>query len=319
MGGMLGLALRDTGLGLHDVGLLARGADDAGFESLWIPEVGSRDALVVAALVGCQTRRATVGTGVVPVFSRNPVTLALAAATAAESSGGRFILGLGAGHPFTAQAWYSSPWRHPRTRLREMIDVVRRILAGERVSHHGEVRVDGFHLASIPPHVPIYLAGLTPGTLRMAGEIADGVLLNWLPPEGMHRCGFLVREAAADAGRTVRVAGYVRVAAADEPDQLEEAQAAVREQAYMYAMMPAYAASLRQAGLGDAIDAIAAGDERALDTIVDATCLVGDRDVIRKGLHGYEQAGLDMPIVYPVPYGDDPAESVLHTLRTAAD
>jgi alkanesulfonate monooxygenase SsuD/methylene tetrahydromethanopterin reductase-like flavin-dependent oxidoreductase (luciferase family) len=314
---MLGVAFRDTGLHIRDLTALARAADDAGYESIWAPEVGSRDAIVLASLYGSATRKATVGTGVVPLYARNVATLSLAAAAAAEASDGRFVLGIGAGHRFTAQAWYEGHWERPRARLRETVEVLHRVLSGERVTHHGIVNLDGFHLGSTPPAVPIYLAALTPPSLRLAGEIADGVILNWLPPEGIEKAALLAREAAADAGRRIRVIAYVRTAVVEEPDQEHTARVALREQTYAYLSLPTYANSVRQVGFAKELDDMAKGSERAVDGLVDALCAGGDAATVRKKLQIYRDAGVDSVIVYPVPFGDDPAATILHTLRSA--
>lgn len=315
---MLGVAFRDTGLHLRDLVTLARAADDAGYDSIWAPEVGSRDAIVLAALYGSVTKCATVGTGVIPVYSRKVAALGLSVAAAAEASDGRFILGMGAGHRFTAEAWYEARWNSPRAHLRETIDVLKRILAGDRVTHEGTFNVHGFHLGSNPPAVPIYLGALTPPSLRLAGAVADGVILNWLPPEGIEKAALLAREAAADAGRRIRVIAYVRTALTDDPDQERAAADALREQTYAYLSLPTYANSVRQVGFGKELDDMSAGRERAIDTLVDALCAMGDAGRIRSKLGAYREAGADSVIVYPVPYGDDPAASILHTLRTVA-
>lgn len=311
---MLGIALRDTGLALADLRTLARGADDAGYSTIWIPELASRDALMTAAMVGCSTKSARVATGIVPVFSRNPVALALAAATAAEACEGRFVLGLGTGHRSSAEAWFGG-WQHPRRRLRETIDVVRRILAGERVSHDGEVHVDGFHLASSPVQVPIVVGALSPRSLRLAGEMADGVLLEWMTPEGLERSALLTREAAADTGRTVTVSAYVRVAVADTEDERHDALAALRDEVYLYASLPAYARSLRLHGHVRAVDRLHDGDESALDELVDTLCVWGDADAVRSRIAELQRTGLDEIVVHPVPFGDSPAETVLRAIR----
>lgn len=315
---MLGVALRDTGHSLRDVMALARSADDAGYESIWFPEVGSRDAIALACMAGTETKRSTLGTGVVPLYSRNPVALALAAATASEACRGRFVLGLGAGHRFTAEMWYGAAWHRPRARLRETITVLGRILAGERVTHSGELRVDGFHLGSVPPPVPIYIGALTPPSLRLAGEVADGAILNWMPPEGTERCALVAREAAADAGRAVRVIAYVRAAVVADPQDEPLARIALRDQTYSYASLPAYASSLRNCGLGGALDRMASGDDSGLDELTEALCPCGDADAVRDRLAAYTKAGLDSVVVYPVPYGEDPVASVLRTIRSLA-
>lgn len=316
---MLGVALRDTGLRISDLTTLARAADDAGYSSVWVPEVGSRDAIVLSALYGSATRRTTVGTGVIPVYSRNVAALSLSAAAAAEASEGRFILGIGAGHRFTAEAWHEGKWHRPRARMRETVEVLRRIFAGERVSHAGTIHLESFHLGTTPPAIPIYLAALTPSSLRMAGEVADGVILNWLPPDGIEKASLLAREAAIDVGRRVRVIGYVRTAVIDDPSQEHDARVALHEQAYAYLSLPAYANSLRTAGYGRDLDAMTSGGERAVDNLVDALCAWGDADKVRRTLDTYRESGLDSVIVYPVPFGDDPAGSILRTIRAVRE
>ncbi len=312
---MLGVALRDSGLRLSDLTALARAADDAGYASIWAPEVGSRDAVVLAALYGSVTRRSTVGTGVIPVYSRNVGALSLAAAAAAEASDGRFVLGLGAGHRFTAEAWYGGKWHKPRTRMRETIEVLRRIFSGERVTHSGTLHLEAFHLGTTPPEIPIYVGALTPASLRLAGEVADGVILNWLPADGIEKAALLAREAAADAGRRVRVISYIRTAIVEHPGQEHDARVALREQTYAYLSLPNYANSVRQVGFGRELDDMAAGRERAIDELVDALCAWGDVTKTRETINGYLDAGVDSVIVYPVPFGDDPATSVLRTIR----
>ncbi len=289
-----------------------------GYGGVWLPEVGSRDALAMASLLGSVTRRCTVGTGVVPVFSRNVVALTLAVACAAESCGGRFVLGLGAGHPYTTEAWFGSRHRRPLERLSETVRVLRAILAGERVSHRGEFSVEGFHLGSAPPSVPIYLGALAPSSLRLAGEVADGVILNWLPPEGLERAALMAREAAADVHRVVRVIAYVRVVVVEDRADRPAAQQMLREHTYIYASLPSYAKSLRNAGLSELVDRVHAGDESALDALVRALCLCGTRDEVRAQLEEFAAAGMDEVVVYPLPFGDEPAESVLHTLRSVS-
>lgn len=311
------MSLRETGLALGDMGALAKAAEDGGYDSVWFPEVGGRDAFVICGLAAHATDRIAVGTGVVPMMSRSPVAIALAAATLAEASGGRFNLGLGAGTSYTAHAWYDAEWKRPRHRLAETVRVVRAILSGERVTSQSDVRVDGFHLPGPCPPVPIYVGALTPGSLRLAGRVADGVLLNWLTPPGAQRAGLLARESAADAGRDLTVCCYLRVALAETEDDLHKARRVVREQVYLYARLPSYNASMRQSGLGPLLDRIDGSDEKALDDLAGELTAVGSAGRIRKAVQALRDAGVDCPIVYPVPYGDEPAVSAVRSLRAA--
>lgn len=314
---MLGLAIRDAGIPISGLVALARAADDAGYASLWAPEVGSRDAIFLAGMYGANTARITVGSGVVPVYSRNIAALSLSVATAAEASGGRFVLGLGAGHRFPAERWFDTEWHAPRQRMRETIEVLRQVLAGERVDHDGAFTLEGFHLGSSPPPVPVYLAALTPASLRLAGEVADGAILNWLPPEGIEKAELLVREAAADAGRRCEIVSYVRTAVVEDPAQEHTARMALREQTYAYLSLPVYANSVRNVGLGPQVDDVHAGKEPALDELVDRLCAWGTVDRVQAKLGSFDAAGLDSVIVYPVAYGDDPTGSIMTTLKAA--
>lgn len=316
---MRGCALPDTGLALGDLIALAKAVDDLAYDSIWVPEFGSRDAILVAALMGAETKRARVATGVVPVFARNPVSLSLAAASAAEAARGRFVLGLGAGHRRTAEGWYGATWSDPRDRLGETVEIVRAILSGKRVNHDGELRVDGFHLPQTPPPVPIFLGALTPETLRTAGRIADGVLLAWMGPEAAERASLLAREAAADAGRRIQVAAYIRCALVDEDDDERLARTAARELTYTYLSLPAYARTAREAGFGEDIDRLGAGDDRPLGRLTNAFTVIGDAESVRAGVAAFEDAGVDLPIVQPIPFGERPAESVLRTTRALSE
>jgi alkanesulfonate monooxygenase SsuD/methylene tetrahydromethanopterin reductase-like flavin-dependent oxidoreductase (luciferase family) len=92
---------------------------------------------------------------------------------------------------------------------------------------------------------------------------------------------------------------------------------ALREQTYSYLSLPAYANSVRRVGYGRELDAMTSGGEKVVDTLVDALCAMGDRGSVKAKLQTYADAGLDSVIVYPVAYGEDPAESVLETIRAA--
>src|SRR5581483_2760318 len=147
----------------------------------------------------------------------------------------------------------------------------------------------------------------TPSSLRLAGEVADGVILNWLPPEGVEKAALLVREAAADAGRSVTVAAYVRTAVVEDPAEEHNARVAMHEQTYAYLSLPTYANSVRKVGFGRELDAMANGHEKSVDTLVDALCAWGDAAAVQRQLEAFRQAGVDQVVVYPVLFGDDPA------------
>ena len=162
-----------------------------------------------ASTASCRWRRSALatqlrlGTAIANVFTRGPATLAMSAAGLADLAPGRFCLGIGAGSQPIVEAWNGGRFALPATRVREMVQVLRAALAGERVIFHGKaLSVDGFRLARPPARpVPIYVAALRAGMLQVAGEVADGVILNWLAAADVPRVVGVVREAAARAGR----------------------------------------------------------------------------------------------------------------------
>ena len=143
------------------------------------------------------------GTAIANVYTRGPATLASTAAGLADMAPGRFVLGIGAGSQPIVESWNGGQFSRPATRVRETAQFLRKALAGERVVFKGETfTVDGFRLTRVPAHpVPIYVAALREGMLKVAGQVGDGVILNWLSPDDVPRSVGVVREAARQAGR----------------------------------------------------------------------------------------------------------------------
>src|SRR6266436_3412244 len=183
---------------------VAEHAEILGYESLWIADTGAGpDAFVVAAVAAGVTRRVRIGTAVIPIYTRALPVLAAGAGSTAQLAPGRVILGLGISSETIVDAWGGVPFRQPFTRMRETVSVLRQMLAGERVTFAGKtVRTRNFRLVSQPPApVPIYVAALMPPMLELAGEVADGVILNFMPVDAVPRMLAHVRAGAERAGR----------------------------------------------------------------------------------------------------------------------
>ena len=289
---------------------LARDAEALGYAAVFLPEITGRDALVGLGALAGETERLRLATGIIPMGSRTPMLAAMGAAAVQERSGGRLVLGLGTG-PAVSGAL---------DRLRELVERIRRLLAGDRVKIDGRT----FALSLVPDEpVPIWISALGPRALRLAGEVADGVLLNWCSPERVAAAGAQLREGAEASGRdpaSVTIGVYVRASlGADAAAALRALQAATGE----YASFPAYARQFAAIGLGDAARlasaAHAAGrPEEVPEALVNAICLVGDPAAARVRLEAFREAGADLPVVYPVAAGDDPEASVSDTLRALA-
>src|SRR6476620_9937946 len=136
----------DNGLGLFLTALpaplaidFAGRAETAGFRSAWFPEITFADSFGPATAAAIQTERIGIGTGVVGIWSRSAVTMALQAATLHQLSHGRLLLGLGVQARGYVEGWHGQVYRKPVTAMRDFIAILRAAFAGELVSHDGEV------------------------------------------------------------------------------------------------------------------------------------------------------------------------------------
>src|SRR5208337_2398374 len=204
---------------------LIREAEDLGYTSLWIAEVSGPDAFVSLAALAVNTRKAELATGVVPIQIRTPGAMAMGFLTINELSGGRAIAGLGVSSPVIVERWHGASYRKPVTAMRECVTIMRQLFTEGRSKFQGEVYKSDFRLGMriTAPHPPkIYLAALNAPMLRLAGEVADGVLMNYSPPEAIAPMVNHIHEGARAAGRdpsAVDVGIYVRMCITEEEDQ----------------------------------------------------------------------------------------------------
>ena len=250
------------GLGWNELREVARGAKALGFESLWTPAGGVPDAFHVCAAWSDDTSLRT-GIAVVPAASMwSPLSLAAQAATLSMRSQGRFVLGMGTGG--SGPAFWESlglPNR-PIAHMREYTRAVRLLLAGETVTSDSPIvrpRHASLGLAE-PAAVPVFLAALGPQMLALAGEVADGALLNWATPDRIAESRQLIARGAGEAGRdasAVDVTMYVRVCIDDD---VQAARRAFGEQVLGYALAwpgvpldAGYRGLFGQMGFGDVL------------------------------------------------------------------
>ena len=187
-----------------------RYAEDRGFEAVWQAESRLvREATVPMAAFLAQTTRIRVGAGVVNNWTRNPALLASTFSTLDDLAPGRVILGIGAWwDPLAAKVGIERS--RPLTAIRETVEAVRALLADETVTYHGDfVHLDGVELDYVhqerrPKEVPIYIGATGMKMMELAGEIADGVLLNYLvPPTYNAQAMEALERGAARAGRSI--------------------------------------------------------------------------------------------------------------------
>jgi F420-dependent oxidoreductase-like protein len=170
-------------------------------------ESWGEDAFTSLAQLAAVTSRIRIGTSIVPVFARTPANVAMTALNMDRMSEGRFFLGLGTSGQLVVQDLHGETFRKPLTRMREYIDIIRQASHGERLDHDGEFfHTRRFRLRFTPyrSHLPIYIASLSPASLRLTGELADGWLPIYLAPSRMEAAVAELKASAEAAGRSLR-------------------------------------------------------------------------------------------------------------------
>ena len=299
-------------------------AEELGYDSVYVTHIAARDSLTLLMAYAAATERIRLGTGVLPIYSRTPVTTAQQAATIDEYSQGRMVLGLGVSHQVTVENWYQARLERPLQAMREYVAIQRAIFAGQEPPQ-GEIFRTRFRFMGYAarPELPVYVAALSPKMLQLAGEIADGVML-WLCHPGYIRDVVIpqVRAGRERAGKPPEGFDVVAAVPAAVTDDLDVAYQAMRSELMTYWNLPFYRAMIERSGFGDDIDAfdagMAAGDiDKATagisDDFLESLTAMGSEEQVRYGIHRYWEAGAISACVAPVPRTDFDA-----TLRAAA-
>lgn len=237
---------------------LAVRAEELGYGRFAAAEGWTHDAPVLLTRIAALTSQIGLATGVLPVWSRSPAAIAMAATSLQRASGGRFALGLGASSPPLVEGLHGIEWREPVNRMRTTLVAVRALLAGDRLPLERE-HVRPLRLGSPPEEeIPIFLAALAPASVRLAGELAD----SWLPflwarsrlSDG--RALLAEGEAAREDSTPTGVAASVPLAIAPNEETARQI-AAGWLLAYVTRMGPIYPRLLRDVfGYAAAVDAL---------------------------------------------------------------
>jgi probable F420-dependent oxidoreductase len=297
---------------------LAERAEARGFTAFWEGEANNMDPMVLLSAIAARTRTLQLGTAIYHVFGRSPVTLGIQAATLNDLSGGRFLLGLGPSNPRIA-SWHGAAFDRPLRRMRDYVTIVQGVERGEKVEYRGETyATSGFRLSWRPryPASPLYLAALGPQMLRLAGQIARGVIVNMADPPQLRKLIAGIRAGAETVGRDpneVEIVAKVRCAL--NPDR-EVAKIPLRKVLTFYSLADFYRRMLTDMGWGAEIEAIygayqqggfSAGMAQVTDRMLAELPMVAATsiDEIRDRVRPYEEAGATRIIMAPVPCTTD--------------
>jgi F420-dependent oxidoreductase-like protein len=307
---------------------LVHDLEAAGVDHFWAGEAYSADGVSTMGFLAAITERATIGSSILPFYSRTPTLLAMTALGIHKLSGGRCILGIGASGPQVVEGFHGVPYDAPLARTREIVDICRMVWRGEKVVHDGAKyqvplpadRGTGLGKAlrvlddSLPADIPIYVASLGPKNVELTAAIADG----WLPihywPE---RVDVWSDALAAGAAKRAADRGPLQIVAGGQlciTDDYEELRGRARATlAFFFGGMGARsknfyndllgrygyqkeAAAIQDAWLGDRKrEAI----ELVPQEMVDATSLVGPEGFVRERVEAYRESGVTILNVEP--------------------
>ncbi len=315
-----------VGLGIPPIGLpidlctdIVRQAEERGFDSVWVGEAwGTETCTLVGALLA-RSQRIHIGTGIVSIYLRPPTLTAMQAATLDLIAPGRVRLGLGVSTR-NINTFHGVSWDHPVSRTREYVEILRRVLAGERIIYDGTFyQPRGFQL-SMPtsPPLPIYLAAVNPQMLQLAGEVADGILLAWLPAEQVPYSLAEIAQGAERVGRQlsdIDIGCYIHTVVTQNREQTFKQ---LRRVLVGYCQANTYIQGFRHFGYGDILEEVhrcwragnRAGAEAAIpERMVEELYAFGTAEECRGRIERFVRAGIQLPVVAAPPSsrltGDD--------------
>lgn len=302
----------------------ARRATGLGYSSFWTAETTGTEAFSLLGAVGSVAPDLGLGTGVLALQLRTPMLAAMGAATLQTLHPDvDVILGIGISSPVVAGNWHGTEFgTRPLAQVREYITLVRACLTGERVDFDGDFyRVKGFRLGlRLPTRTPkIVLGALGPEMLKLGGDVADGVLLNYL---SAGHVGWSVDQIRA--GGDAEIYAYIHAGVGDPESGREKA----RRDLFSYAVVDAYAANFTRDGFADEVEEIRAAHaardrEAALAAVSDRMCdaidLIGTHDQVRDRVRAYVDAGVQVPVLMPMPWGGDRTQVLDDTMVAAAE
>jgi alkanesulfonate monooxygenase SsuD/methylene tetrahydromethanopterin reductase-like flavin-dependent oxidoreductase (luciferase family) len=308
---------------------LAVAAEELGFASFGTAEGWTHDAVVLLTQIADATSRIGLSSAVLSVWSRTPASIAMAAASLQRASGGRFALGLGASSPPLVEGLHGLTWERPIDRMRTAIVSIRSLLAGDRLPHDRQ-GVRPLRLGTTPDEpIPILLAALAPGSVRLAGELADV----WLP--------FLWARSRLGDGQALLDEGEARaenasktLTATSVPLAIGETEEAARQiaaawlLAYLTRMGPLYPRVLsEQFGYADAVEALLSANDgggsprlpAAAETLARDVTVMGTYDEAPDAVRAWLQSGSDeVDLVLPLGLPEERLREMLEAAAPAA-
>ncbi|HVN28804.1 MAG TPA: LLM class F420-dependent oxidoreductase, partial [Candidatus Binataceae bacterium] len=313
------------------IGETVRLADDCGYTDAWTFEANSSDAFSPIAAMAMLSSKLRFGTAIVPIYTRPPALIAMQAATVQNLSGGRFILGIGISSPAIVQNWMGVPYVKTHTRTRETVAALRTMLKGEKYSVDGKtVKVNGFRMDLMldAPPPPIYLGAQGSAMCRMAGEIGDGLITNFVTTDSLPAMVEHTREGMRAAGKdpsNLDVVCRINVAVGED---VATARGLFKRNLAAYITVPGYNKFFREIGYeneaGKAMELWTRGERKAAldslpDEMVEKIYVFGDAKTCRKRVDEFFKAGVTTTALQFVSFTQKPEEKGALILKAIKD
>ena len=323
-----GFALRST-LPADICLQFAAQAEDAGYSSIWVTEGSAgKDAFTLMAALSQHTKRVVIASGIVPIYLRTPALTAMSIAAIDELSNQRAILGLGISHSYIVEEIHGSKILSPLDKMREYVEIIRQALSNPEFNLRGGAYAGGTHFIPVRPNIPIYLAVLRGRMAKLAGNIADGALLNMTPLSYVPHIVQQIKDGAEEAGRKpddVQIASYL-ISTID--DDAKKAAHSIKLQIARYVWMPNYRRMFEASGYGETVETIINDiqnndlEKAAIkipDEMAEDIGIFGSSEECKKKLLKFTESGIDIPIVFPViPINKSPTDQISQLLISFA-
>ena len=308
---------------------LSQAAEALGYERLVVSDFVLWDPFAVLSACAAATDRIGLGTAMMPIYERHPVSAAAAVASLAALAPGRVTFGVGTGQRGLVEGMLGADWRAPLSHLREYVGIVRALHMGIELRHSGEFYRVNTQLPA--PHAgatPIVLGPQGPKHLAFAGAEADGVVIKFGTPHSLaERIAEIdrARRAVGRAAGAVEIACSLWCAVTVDRAETQRRRDDFRARVAIFARTDVIRARFRSLGFGQDMDQVEAAIEHGGaidpligDDLIDAIAVIGDIDHCRSRLAEYRAGGVDLPLLVPIagPSGD--AQPVMRTLESLA-
>lgn len=310
-----GMTIPFDGIALGEQADMVKELADLGYTDVWSSEANGADAFTPLALASVWAPSLRLGTAIVPAYTRGPACLAQSVASLASAAPGRVVLGIGTSSNVIVEGWNGIPFQEPYQQVQAMMRFLRKALTGEKVTgDFGRFSVRSFTLGVPLPEepIPILIAALREGMLRLAGREGDGAIINWLSADDVSTVAPIVH--AEGEGKEI-VARIFVAPTTDRDTVMHLGRFAIAA----YLNVPVYAEFHRWLGreemLADMWRLWKDGDRKAAleaipDQLVDDLIVWGSPEQCRDHVARYVANGVTTPALAVLPFGIDIRQAI---------